>query len=94
MSQTRTHTDRTNWHIDYENVEPIHIRDPVAEALTVLDPGEPFVIDYADVVKAAGHSCPTASGAYRIVDLGLDALYPGEGSKSSRAARRPIPPMA
>ena len=78
MNQTHTHTDRTNWHVAYENVEPIHIRDPVAEALTVLEPGEPFVIDYADVVKAAGHSCPTASGAYRIVALGLDALYPDE----------------
>ncbi len=44
--------------------------------LTVLEPGEPFVISYADVVKIAGHSCPTASGAYRIVQLGLDALYP------------------
>ena len=58
------------------DVEPIRIRDPVAEALAVLDPGEPFVIDYEDVVVAAGHSCPTASGAFRIAQLGLEALYP------------------
>jgi hypothetical protein len=76
MSEPKPHTDDTNWSVDYENAEPIRIRDPVAEALTVLDPGEPFVVDYADVVKEAGHSCPTASGAYRITQLGLDALYP------------------
>jgi hypothetical protein len=81
MSQNTTPTDmnRTeqHWAVEYD-VEPIRIRDPVAEALAVLEPGEPFVITYADVVKAAGHSCPTASGAYRIAQLGLDALYPDE----------------
>lgn len=75
MRQT-THTDQTNWNVDYEDVDPIRIRDPAAEALAVLDPGEPFVISYADVVKEAGHSCPTAAGAFRIVQRGLDALYP------------------
>jgi hypothetical protein len=44
--------------------------------LAVLKPGDPFVIAYSDVVKEAGHSCPTASGAYRITQRGLDALYP------------------
>jgi formylmethanofuran dehydrogenase subunit E len=70
-----THSDETNWRIDYD-VRPIRVRDPVAEALGVLDPGDPFVVRYADVVKAAGHSCPTAAGAFRIAALGLDALYP------------------
>jgi hypothetical protein len=68
---------RTNWKVDYD-VDPIEIRDPVAEALGVLEPGDPFVITYRDAVKEAGHSCPTASGAYRIVQLGLDALYPDD----------------
>jgi len=66
----------TDWQVDYD-VNPIEIRDPVAEVLGVLAPDEPFVITYADVVKEAGHSCPTASGAYRVVQLGLNALYPG-----------------
>jgi hypothetical protein len=76
---TPTDTNRTdsNMAVEYD-VEPIRIRDPVAEALAVLDPGDPFVVTYEDVVKAAGHSCPTASGAYRIAQLGLDALYPDE----------------
>lgn len=76
MSETTYETDRPNWSIEYNNVEPIRIQDPVAEALTVLEPGNPFVISYEDIVKAAGHSCPTASGAFRIAQLGLDALYP------------------
>ncbi|WP_276273963.1 hypothetical protein [Haloarcula litorea] len=68
---------RTNWKVDYD-VDPIEIRDPVAEALGVLEPGDPFVITYRDAVKEAGHSCPTAAGAYRIAQLGLDALYPDD----------------
>jgi hypothetical protein len=81
MTSNSTATDttqtRTNWQVDYD-VDPIEIRDPVAEALGVLEPGEPFVVTYRDAVKEAGHSCPTASGAYRIVQLGLDALYPDD----------------
>ncbi|EMA14135.1 hypothetical protein [Haloarcula amylolytica] len=81
MTSNSTATDatqaRTNWQVNYD-VDPIEIRDPVAEALGVLEPGEPFIITYRDAVKEAGHSCPTASGAYRIVQLGLDALYPDD----------------
>ncbi|MFB6124927.1 MAG: hypothetical protein ABEJ59_03110 [Halanaeroarchaeum sp.] len=69
-----TATTESNWTVAYD-VEPISIRDPVAEALAVLEPGDPFVVTYEDVVTAAGHSCPTASGAYRITQLGLAALY-------------------
>jgi len=75
MSDTSTPPDRTNWAVDYD-VAPVRIRDPVAEALGLLPPGEPFVITYRDVVTAAGHSCPTAAGAYRITWEGLEALYP------------------
>lgn len=77
MTPTDTNRTDSNWAVEYD-VEPIRIRDPVAEALAVLEPGEPFVVTYEDVVKAAGHSCPTASGAYRIAQIGLDALYPDE----------------
>ena len=60
--------------VDYD-ADPIEIRDPAAEALGVLDPGDPFVVTYADAVKASGHSCPTTSGAYRIAQLGLDEPF-------------------
>lgn len=71
----QTNRNRENWTVEYD-ADPIRIRDPVAEALGVLDEGEPFVITYEDVVRAAGHSCPTASGAFRITQVGLDAMYP------------------
>ena len=74
-SQTDETQTETHWNVEYD-VEPIRISDPVAEALAVLDPGQPFVVTYEDVVKAAGHSCPTAAGGFRIAQLGLDALYP------------------
>ncbi|MDS0477505.1 hypothetical protein [Natrinema sp. 1APR25-10V2] len=72
---TDAQTDETNWAVTYD-VDPIRIRDPVAEALAVLEPGDPFVVGYEDVVTVAGHSCPTAAGAYRIAQVGLEALYP------------------
>lgn len=74
---TDTNRIEEHWAVEYD-VEPIRIRDPVAEALGVLEPGEPFAVTYEDLVKAAGHSCPTASGAYRITQVGLDALYPDD----------------
>lgn len=70
-----TAVDQTPWTIDH-HVEPIRIRDPLAEALAAVDRGAPLVITYRDVVKAAGHTCPTSAGAFRIAQLGLDALYP------------------
>lgn len=74
-AQTRD-DDRTPWRVAYDDVDPIRVRDPAAESLAVLDPGDSLVITYRDVVKIAGHSCPTAAGAYRIAQVGLDALYP------------------
>jgi len=51
MTQSTHETDRTNWTVDYTDIEPIRLRDPVAEALAVLEPGDPFVVTYRDVVK-------------------------------------------
>lgn len=73
---------RTAWTIDHD-VEPIRIRDPLAEALAAVETEEPMLITYRDVVKAAGHTCPTSAGAFRIAQLGLDALYPDELPKRS-----------
>jgi len=64
----------TQWRIDYDDSGPIRIRDPVAEALGLLDAGDPIVIDYRSLLTHTGHSCPAAAGAYRISLLGLEAL--------------------
>ncbi|MFB6093957.1 MAG: hypothetical protein ABEJ77_03345 [Halanaeroarchaeum sp.] len=69
-------TDTDSWRRSFDAVDPIRVRDPVAEALGVLPPGEPFAVEYADVVTVAGHSCPAAAGAFRVAETGLDALYP------------------
>lgn len=90
MATTRS---STAWRIDYDDPGPIRIRDPVAEALGVLEPGDPIVIDYRSLLTHTGHSCPAAAGAYRISLLGLDALYedtfPKRGEVAVTAAGAP-----
>nr|WP_241659243.1 hypothetical protein [Halorubrum salsamenti] len=55
-----------------------HAVDAAEAFERVLEPDDPFVTTYRNVVEEAGHSCPTASNAYRIVRFGLDALYPDD----------------
>lgn len=63
--------------VDYGlDLDPIRVRDPVADVLGVTRPGQAFEVSYADVVKLAGHSCPAAAGGFRIAAAGLAALYP------------------
>jgi hypothetical protein len=53
----------------------ISVRDPLAGFLGAAEDG---VIDYgyADVVKLAGHSCPTVASAYLMTRAALGVLYP------------------
>lgn len=55
-------------------VPTITLRDPLAEFLGTTDAG---IIEYAyqDVVKLAGHSCPTVACTYWITRQALRALY-------------------
>ncbi len=55
-------------------VEPILLYDPLADFLGAVENGE-IEINYLDVVKFAGHSCPTVAGAYLMTKLGLKKLY-------------------
>ena len=54
----------------------IALRDPLSDFLGAAEDG---VLDYgyADVVKLAGHSCPTVAGAYLICLRALRHLYDG-----------------
>ncbi len=54
----------------------IRLRDPLADFLGASAEG---VIEYgyADVVKLAGHSCPTVASAYLMARAALYALFPG-----------------
>lgn len=60
------------------SADPIRIRDPLAEVLGMVPEGEPLVVTFADVAKAAGHACPAVAGAYRGSQLALNRLYPDE----------------
>lgn len=79
-------TTESTWRRTYDEVDPIAFREPLAEVLGVLEPGEPLEIGYPDVVRMAGHSCPAAAGAFRIAQLGLDALYPDDRPVRSEVA--------
>lgn len=62
----------------YEEVEPIGLRDPLAVFLGAIEEREDFIFTYEDAVKLAGHSCPAVSGAYKITQKALKALYGNE----------------
>jgi hypothetical protein len=59
----------------FDAVPRIAVRDPLARFLGAAADG---VIEYryADVVKLAGHSCPTVASAYLMTRSALLALYP------------------
>jgi hypothetical protein len=54
----------------------ITVRDPLADFLGAAQGG---IVEYAyaDVVKLAGHSCPTVASAFLMTRAALMALYPG-----------------
>lgn len=61
----------------FNNITPITMHDPLAELLGAADKGT-IEYTYTDVVKLAGHACPTVAGAYLMVEKGLNALYAHE----------------
>lgn len=61
----------------YDSVESIKVSDPLSNVLGAFEAGE-YEFNYIDVVKSAGHSCPTVAGAYIITQAALNALYSNE----------------
>ena len=59
----------------FNSIDPITLQDPLADLLGVFDEGR-YTISYVEVVKGAGHSCPTVAGAYLMSLYALKALYP------------------
>ena len=60
-------------------VESIMFKEPLAETLGAFKETD-AVLEYrfVDVVKMAGHACPTVAGAYLCCQEVLKRLYPGE----------------
>ncbi len=66
----------TVWRQDFfDRVEPIRLIEPLAYLLGAQEEGEAFVFNYTDAVLVAGHSCPAVSGAYKVTQKALKALY-------------------
>lgn len=61
----------------FNQIETIKLRDDLADFLGAFDKGM-VEFSYLDVVKSAGHSCPTVAGAYLMCQQGLKALYKKE----------------
>jgi len=65
-------------HPDFFNkIETIILKDPLSKLLGASDDGV-FEYSYQEIVKMAGHSCPTVTGAYLMCLVGLKALYKDE----------------
>ena len=61
----------------YKSVKEINLIDPLAEMLGSFEDGK-ITTTYLDIVKSAGHSCPTVAGAYLMTYKALEALYKNE----------------
>ena len=62
-----------------KELRPIKFREPLAETLGVFK-AESATLEYTfvDVIKMAGHACPTVAGAYLSCQKALERLYPDE----------------
>jgi formylmethanofuran dehydrogenase subunit E len=58
----------------YDRVETITLFDPLSKVLGSFENGI-ITFEYKEIVKAAGHSCPTVAGAYLMTVRALEALY-------------------
>ncbi len=58
----------------FNEVEPIDTLDPLADILGAVENGL-ITYEYLDMVKLAGHSCPTVAGAWLMSKIGLQKLY-------------------
>ncbi|MEA3288994.1 MAG: FmdE family protein [Campylobacterota bacterium] len=61
----------------FDTIETIKLKDPLAGFLGTFENGV-VKFSYLDIVKSAGHSCPTVAGAYLMCLEGLKALYKDE----------------
>jgi len=59
----------------FDSCEVIKVQDPLSDVLGAFEGGN-YEFTYLDVVKSAGHSCPTVAGAYLMTQEALKVLYP------------------
>jgi len=66
-----------NYPTFFNNTPSVTLRDPLSKFLGTFEDGI-VEFSYLDVVKNAGHSCPTVAGAYLMTLRALKELYPDE----------------
>jgi hypothetical protein len=76
----------------FDHAPTIRMRDPLAVFLGCNADGI-YEYGYLDVVKLAGHSCPTVAGTFLMLRAGLAALY-GEAVPERGAVRVLLPDSA
>ena len=59
----------------FDDIETIVLKDELSKFLGVNEHGI-IEISFLDIVKMAGHSCPTVGGAYLMALKGLNVLFP------------------
>jgi len=59
----------------FTDVAPIVLRDPLAQMLGSVEPGEPVRYTFEDAVKAAGYACPVVAGTWVALQTALRELY-------------------
>lgn len=64
----------------FTTIETITLKDSLSNFLGTFEDGV-VEFSYLDIVKSAGHSCPTVAGAYLLLLEGLKALYENETPK-------------
>lgn len=64
----------------FDEIETIKLKDELSAILGSVENGE-VEFSYLDIVKSAGHSCPTVAGAYLMTQVALKELYKNETPK-------------
>ncbi len=64
----------------FDEIETIKLKDDLSAVLGSLEDGV-VEFSYLDIVKSAGHSCPTVAGAYLMTQIALKNLYKNETPK-------------
>jgi len=64
----------------FDEIETIKLKDDLSAVLGSLEDGV-VEFSYLDIVKSAGHSCPTVAGAFLMTQIALKNLYKNETPK-------------
>lgn len=59
----------------FHQVRPIRLIEPLARLLGAQYDDGVYVFHFTDAALLAGHTCPAVSGAYKVTQKALDALY-------------------